>query len=150
MDNRRPIFQRKLTRYDGSILEKAFCQKIFATRDIKEVDEFLVTYFMMVTNLHYYFRESEQFRIEFAVRIEGKFKHNLYNKYFSNQLESDDEVDTLQQRIEWWMVVVDKLGVIPNDVYDYTFDELYVLYRKAIDPEMQYLVKALRDGQIIP
>ena len=53
-------------------------------------------------------------------------------------------------RIKWWMVLVDRLGVIPKDVYDYTFDELYMLYRKAIDPEMQDLVKALRDRLIIP
>ena len=55
----------------------------------------------------------------------------------SNQLESDDEVDNLHQRIEWWMIVVDKLGVIPNDVYDYTFDEMYLLYRKAVAPKRQ-------------
>ena len=82
--------------------------------------------------------------------IEGQFEHDLYNKYFSNQLESEDEADSLQQRIERWMVVVDRLGVIPNDVYDYTFTELYMLYRKTIGPEMQELVKALRDRQIIP
>ena len=52
--------------------------------------------------------------------------------------------------MEWWMVVVDRLGVIPNDVYDYTPYDLYVLYRKAIDPEMQRLVKTLRDRHIIP
>ena len=48
------------------------------------------------------------------------------------------------------MVVVNRGGPIPNDVYDYTFDELYMLYRKAIDPEMQDLVAALRSRQIIP
>ena len=74
----------------------------------------------------------------------------MYNKSFSNQLESDDEIDTLQQRIIWWMVVVDRLAVIPKNGYDYTFDGLYMLYRKAIDPEMQDFVKALRDRQIIP
>ena len=50
--------------------------------------------------------------------IEGQCEHDLYNKSLSDQIESDDEVDTLQQRIEWWMVVVDRLGVTPNDVYD--------------------------------
>ena len=75
----------------------------------------------------------------------------MYKKSFSNQVQSDDdETDTLQQRINGWMVVVDWLGVIPNDVYDYTFDELYMLNRKAIDTEMHDLVKALRHRQIVP
>ena len=122
---------------------------IFATRDIKEVDEFLITYFI-VTNLKYYFTDSEEFRKEFRVMVQDQFEHDLCNKSFRSQFESDDAIDTLQQRNKWWMVVVDRLVVIPNDVYDYTFDELYMLYRKAIDPEMQDLVKALRDRQIIP
>ena len=40
------------------------------------------------------------------------------------------------------MLVVDRGGPIPNNVYDYTFDELYKLYREAIDPEMQDLVES--------
>ena len=121
---------------------------IFGTKDIKKMDEFLTTSFMMVTNLKYCFTHSEEFRKEFRVMIESQFEHNLYKKSFSSQLESDGEVDALQQRFEKWMVVVDRLGVITNDVYDYKFDELYMLYRRAIDPAKQELVKALRDRQI--
>ena len=66
--------------------------------------------------------------------MEGQFEHDLGNKSFSNHLESDDEIDTLQQRFEWWMEVVDRGGPIPNDNSDYNFDEMYMLYRKAIDP----------------
>ena len=69
--------------------------------------------------------------------MEGQSEHDFYNTSFSNQLESD-ETDTSQQRIEWWMVVVAKGGPIPDDVYDYTFAELFNLYRKAIDPKMQF------------
>ena len=47
------------------------------------------------------------------------------------------------------MIVFDRRCPIPNDVYDYSFDELFGLYRKAIDPEMQELAKLLRDRQII-
>ena len=47
------------------------------------------------------------------------------------------------------MVVVDRRGAIPNNVYDYTFDQLYMWYRKSIDPKVQHLVKASRDRQII-
>ena len=85
---------KKLTGDEGSILEKAFWKMIFATRDIKEVDEFLITYFMMVTNLKYYFTDSEEFREEFRVMIECQFEQDLYNNSFSHQLESDDEIDT--------------------------------------------------------
>ena len=46
------ILYRKLTGIEGSILEKSFWKKIFATIDITEVDEFLITYFMMVKNLN--------------------------------------------------------------------------------------------------
>ena len=47
------------------------------------------------------------------------------------------------------MLVVDRRGPIPNNVYEYSFDELFGLYRNAIDPGMQVLVKGLRDRQII-
>ena len=74
--------------------------------------------------------------------MEGQFELDLYNRYFSNQLESDvDEIDTLQQRIKWWMTVFDRGGPIHNNVYDYTFNELYMLYREAIDPERQEFVE---------
>ena len=55
----------------------------------------------MVTNLSYYSTESQEVRKEFRIMIEGHFEHNLYIKSFSNHLESDDENDNLQQRIEW-------------------------------------------------
>ena len=73
--------------------------------------------------------------------MEGQFAHDLYNKSFSNQLESD-ETDTLQQKNKWWRLVIDRGGPIPNDVYEYSFDEFFGLYCKAIDPELQDLVKS--------
>ena len=82
--------------------------------------------------------------------MEGHIEHDLYNKSFSNQLESDDGIYTLQRRIKWWMLIVDRDGPIPNNVYDYSFDELFALYRKAVDPEKQELAIALRDRHIIP
>ena len=51
----------------------------------------------------------------FRDSMDGQFEHGLYNKSFSNQLESDDEF-TLQQRIEWWMTIVDRGGPIPDKV----------------------------------
>ena len=48
------------------------------------------------------------------------------------------------------MSVVDRRGPIPKKVYEYIFDELFGLYRKTLDPEMQELVKALRDKKFFP
>ena len=107
----------------------------------------------MTTNMKDYIVENneEDLRKLFRVTIEKQFVHSLYSKSFSYQVESDDDdIDTLQQRIKWWMVVIDRGGPIPKDVYDYNFAEMYNLYRKAIDLEMQQLVKSLSDRQIIP
>ena len=47
------------------------------------------------------------------------------------------------------MTVVDRGGLIPDDAYEYNLGDLFSLYRKAIDPEMQDLAKELRDRHII-
>ena len=86
---------------------------------------------MMTTDMKDFIVENIglELREVFRATMEDQIEHDLYYKSFSNQLESDDEVETLQQRMKWWMVVVDKLGVISNDVYGYTFAELCTLYR---------------------
>ena len=143
---------RRLIGDEANILEKAFWKMFFATRDIKEVEEFWWTYFMMTTNIKDYFvKENEdEVRKVFRDTMEGQFEHELYNKSFSNQIESDDKNDTLQQRTEWCMTVVDKGGLIPDNAYEYNLGDLFSLFRKAIDPEMQDFVKELRDRHIIP
>ena len=80
--------------------------------------------------------------------MECQFEHDLYYKFFSIQLESD-KTDTLQQRIEWWIVVVDRGGPISKTVYDYSFAELFTFYREAIGPVMQEMVKLLKNRPII-
>ena len=57
---------------------------------------------MMTTNMKDFFlKENEdEVRKVFRDSMEGQFEHDLYNKSFSNQIESD-EIDTLPQRIEW-------------------------------------------------
>ena len=99
-------------------LKKLSGRCFFATRDIKEVEEFWWTYFMMTTNMKDYFvKENEdEVRKVFRDTMEGQFEHDLYNKSFSNQIESDEN-DTLQQRIEWWMTVVDRGSPIPDNAY---------------------------------
>ena len=93
--------QRKLIGDEGSILEKAFWKMFFATRDIKEVEDFWWTYIMMATNMKNYLpkENEEEARKVFRDTMEGQFEHDLYNKSFSNQIESD-EIDTLQRRID--------------------------------------------------
>ena len=59
-------------------------------------------------------------------------------------------MDTLQQKIDWWMMVVSSGGPIHNDVYAYTFKESFGLYRRATDPKIRELVKPLLDRQNIP
>ena len=136
--------QRKQTGHESSILEKVFWKIFLATRDIKEVEEFWSAYFMMTTNMKdYILVDNEALTKVFRDTMEGQFEHNLYNKSFSNQLDCD-ETDALQQRIDWWMAVVDEGGSIPNDVYDQSFAELFNLYRKTIDPEMQEFEKLSR------
>ena len=104
----------------------------------------------MTTNVKdYIIQDNEEFRNKISDTMEGQFEQNLNYKSFSNQLESD-EIDTLQQKIEWWMTLVDRGGPIPNDVYDYSFAELINFYRKTIDPEMQEFVKALGDRPTNP
>ena len=82
--------QRRLIGDEGRMLEKAISKMLFATRIIKEVDEFLITYLVMVTNLNVYFECFEEFGKEFRVMREGQFEYGLYIKYFSIQLESDE------------------------------------------------------------
>ena len=79
---------------DESIkLEKAFWKMFFATRDIKEVEEFWYTYFIMTTNMKDCFlKENEdEVRKVFRVTMEGQFELDLYIKSFSNQFEPGDE-----------------------------------------------------------
>ena len=47
------------------------------------------------------------------------------------------------------MTVGDRGDPTPNNFYDYSFGELFIFYRKAIDPEMQDLLKELRDRHVI-
>ena len=80
---------------------------------------------MMTTNMKIYFLEENEEEVgkDFRDNTESQFEQDLYKKYFSSQLESDDEF-TLQQRIEWWMTFVDRGGPIPNNIYDHSSGEL--------------------------
>ena len=75
--------QRKLVRDKNVILEKVFWKMFFATRDIKELKVFWLTYFMMTTNMKDYFIEdNEEIRKVLRVKMEGQFEHDLSDKPF--------------------------------------------------------------------
>ena len=142
--------QRNLVRDESNKPQKAFRKMFFALRDNKEVEEFQLTYFLMTKNLKdYILEDNEEIRKLFRDTMEGQFEHHLFNKSSSKQLESD-ETDTLQQRIKWWLVVVDRGAPIANNVYDYSLGELFAICCEAIDPEIQELSELLRGRQIIP
>ena len=48
------------------------------------------------------------------------------------------------------MVVVDRGGPIPNDVYDCSFAKMFGLYRNAKDPELKEVLNLIRDRQFVP
>ena len=93
----------------------------FATRknsEVHEVEEFW--FFSMMTTIMrgYITEDNEELRKLFRDTMEGQFEPEWCNKFFSNQLESD-KTDSVQQKTEWWMVVVDSGGRIRNAVYEY-------------------------------
>ena len=62
----------------------------FATRDIKEVEEFCLIYFMMTTKMKdYNLEDNEELRKVYRDTMDCQFEHDLNNTSFSNQLESD-------------------------------------------------------------
>ena len=87
---------RKVTGYQSSRLGKAFWKIVFAIRYIKEVDKFLIKYFIMVTFLNDYVTNSKEFKEEVSVIVEGHFEDDLYIKSFRNQVKSYEK-DTLDQ-----------------------------------------------------
>ena len=102
-------------------LKKLSGKYFFAARGFKEVEEFWLTFYRTTINMKDYFLEdNEEIRKVFRSTMECQFEHDLYNKSFSNQLESD-KTDTIQQRIKWWMTIVDRGCPIPNNIYDYRF-----------------------------
>ena len=86
---------KKLTRIEGSVLEKAFWVTIFGSVDVLPVCEFLKTYFRKCTELNNFVPvrpwfddedEEEQWGYGYRDDMIAQFKHGLYNKNFSLQV----------------------------------------------------------------
>ena len=119
-------FQKKLTRDEGSTLEKSFWQMAFRSVDVLPVYGFLKTYILMVTNMKdnvtpdpdYY---DADFKYGYRDAMIPQFKQGLDNKNFilHNQAEGG-QTDTLQNRIKFWLYVIDDtVGPIPDNIYNY-------------------------------
>ena len=142
--------QRKLTGEESMILEKAFWKMIYANRASEQMHEFLITYFMMVTNLKNYCLECEEFKKEYKEMLTEQFEHDLINKSFSSEIK-ENESDTFQIRVNAWHKIIRNGGPIPNKISDYSFIETIELAKAAIDSERKHeiFIQILKDRDII-
>ena len=119
---------RKVTSDGSKKIEKAFWKIVFATRKIKEVEEFWFLYFTMVTYLKDNdLATNEEFRKENRGILLELLINHLYNKSISNNVE-EKKSDCVDDRLDSWITIVSNKGPIPNNVFDYRFIEtLYFL-----------------------
>ena len=132
-----PMFfpQRKLTRDEGIKLEKAFWEVILTSNDNDlALFDFLKLYFRMCTNINNYvpirlwddgLDEEEQWGYGYKDDMIAQFKQDLYNKHFTLQDQGkDDPIDTLDNRIKFWINVVENHdGYLADNLYDYDYND---------------------------
>ena len=54
----------------------------------------------------------------------ARFKQDLYNKNFTLQDQGkDDEIDTLEKRIKFWLSISNAQGPVPDNLYDYDYND---------------------------
>ena len=54
----------------------------------------------------------------------AQFKQDLYNKNFSLQDQGKgDQIDSLQNRIKFWLDIIDMRGPIPDNLCDYDYND---------------------------
>ena len=54
----------------------------------------------------------------------AQFKQDFYNKNFSLQDKGKgDKINTLQNRIKFWLNVIDMGGPLPNNLFGYDFND---------------------------
>ena len=65
--------------------------------------------------------------------MDAQFEHDLCNKSFDSVKEDENnKLDTFENRIKIWMSIARSGTEIPNNVYDYSFDESMKLFKKNI------------------
>ena len=129
--------QRKLFKDEGVKLEKAFWEVILSSNDNDlALFDFLKLYFRMCTNItdhvpirywDYYDdgNEEEQWGYGYRDDMIAQFKQDLYNKHFTLQDQGkDDPIDTLENRIKFWINVIEEDGgSMPDNVYDCDYND---------------------------
>ena len=129
--------QRKLFKDEGVKLEKAFWEVILSSNDNDlALFDFLKLYFRMCTNItehvpirywDYYDdgNEEEQWGYGYRDDMIAQFKQDLYNKHFTLQDQGkDDSIDTLDNRIKFWINIIEEYGgSMPDNVYDYDYND---------------------------
>ena len=115
-------------------LEKVFWEMMFVTNECVEVYDFLKTYFRMCTKINNYVPvrrwfddpdEEEQWGCGYRDDMIAQFKQGLYNKNFTIQDQGkDDEIDTLQDRIKFWINIISNArGPVPDIFYDHDYND---------------------------
>ena len=68
--------------------------------------------------------EEEQWGYGYRDDMIAQFKQDLYNKHFTLQDQGkDDPIDTLENRIKFWINIVENHnGYIPDNVYNYDYN----------------------------
>ena len=69
--------------------------------------------------------EEEQWGYGYRDDMIAQFKQDLYNKQFTLQDQGkDDPIDTLENRIKFWINVIEKIdGSMPDNVYNYDYND---------------------------
>ena len=122
--------QRKLTRNEIRVFERAFWEMIFGSEDDLPVYGFLKTYIMMVTNMKDYITldlddDDADFRHDYRDTIIARFKQDSYHKSFSLQDQNkSDQTDTFWNNIRFLEQHIIDMGCpIPDIFYDHDYDD---------------------------
>ena len=100
---------------------------------------------MMTTDMKNYIPDCKEFRNEFRDIMEGQYEHDLYNKSFGGE-DRFSVSFILTDKTKSWNSIIEMLGgTIPNNVFDYTFEEMQYVRIKACQAEQRELGKRLRN-----
>ena len=97
--------------------------------DVLPVYGFLKTLIMMVTNTKDYVTldpDDDDFDFTYGYRdtMVAQFEQGFSNNNFSLQDQSKgDQIDTLQNKLKFWLNVIDMAGPIPDNIFDYEYND---------------------------
>ena len=111
----------------------------FATRIFKKVDEFLITYVMMVTNIkgYIYISDYDEFGKEFRDLMEGQFFKEFFDEPFTSVVK-ENESNSLEQRVSDWFFFASNRGPMPDNVYDSSWMDILELVNNILHQRGKY------------